>query len=201
MERDTITIRRATRRDIPSLLRLYGSFAAHDDDPDGLSPGAADAIFDRIDADANQALLVAEQDLRIIGTLVLVVVQNLAHCGNPWAIVENVAVHERARAGRDLAPCSWKKRCGGRAARAATNSYFPHIRVAPIPTASTSVSASNRPTSASRCSSSEKQRAMRGDSLLIAHYCVDVGFDVDRRFGEGVRGGADAVEVQDVVVD
>ena len=63
VERDTITIRRATRRDIPSLLRLYGSFAAHDDDPDGLSPGAADAIFDRIDADQNQALLVAEQDL------------------------------------------------------------------------------------------------------------------------------------------
>jgi len=97
VERDTITIRRATRRDIPSLLQLYGSFATHDDDPDGLSLGAADAIFDRIDADANQALLVAEQDLRIIGTLVLVVVQNLAHCGNPWAIVENVAVHERAR--------------------------------------------------------------------------------------------------------
>ena len=41
MERDTITIRRAARRDIPALLRLYGSFAANDDDPNGLSPGAA----------------------------------------------------------------------------------------------------------------------------------------------------------------
>lgn len=98
MERDTITIRRAARRDIPSLLRLYGSFAAaYGDDPDGLSPGEADAIFDRIDADQNQALLVAEQDLRVIGTLVLIVVQNLAHRGQPWAIVENVAVHESAR--------------------------------------------------------------------------------------------------------
>lgn len=98
VERDTITIRRATRRDIPSLLRLYGSFAAaYGDDPDGLLPGEADAIFDRIDADQNQALLVAEQDLRVIGTLVLVVVQNLAHRGQPWAIVENVAVHESAR--------------------------------------------------------------------------------------------------------
>jgi GNAT superfamily N-acetyltransferase len=97
VERDTITIRRAARRDIPSLLRLSGSLAANDDDPDGLSLGAADAIFDRIDADANQALLVAEQDLRVIGTLVLVVVQNLAHHGQPWAVVENVAVHERVR--------------------------------------------------------------------------------------------------------
>jgi GNAT superfamily N-acetyltransferase len=98
VQRDTITIRRATRRDIPALLRLYGSFAAVDeDDPNGLSAGAADAIFDRIDADQNQALLVAEQDLRVIGTLVLVVVQNLAHHGQPWAIVENVAVHEQAR--------------------------------------------------------------------------------------------------------
>ena len=98
MERDTITIRRATRRDIPALLRLYGSLAAtQEDDPNSLSPGAADAIFDRIDADQNQALLVAEQDLRVIGTLVLVVVQNLAHHGQPWAVVENVAVQEQAR--------------------------------------------------------------------------------------------------------
>ncbi len=98
MERGAITVRRATRRDIPSLLRLYGAFAsAYSDDPDALLPGEADAIFDRIDADANQALLVAEQDLRVIGTLVLVVVSNLAHRGQPWAIVENVAVHESMR--------------------------------------------------------------------------------------------------------
>ena len=98
LERDTITIRRAAQRDIPSLLRLYGMFAsAYDDDPDGILPGEADALFDRIDADGNQALLVAEQENRVIGTLVLVVVPNLAHRGQPWAIVENVAVDERAR--------------------------------------------------------------------------------------------------------
>lgn len=98
MERGAIIVRRATRRDIPSLLRLYGPFAADDgDEPAGLSPGEADAIFDRIDADANQSLLVAECDLRVIGTLVLVVVQNLAHRGQPWAVVENVAVHESVR--------------------------------------------------------------------------------------------------------
>ena len=98
MQRDSITIRRATRRDIPALLRLYGAFTtAYDDESHALSPGEADAIFDRIDADANQALLVAEQDLRVIGTLVLVVVSNMAHGGQPWAIIENVAVHERVR--------------------------------------------------------------------------------------------------------
>jgi GNAT superfamily N-acetyltransferase len=98
VERGAITIRRATRRDIPSLLRLYGAIPTPDDDePATLSPGEADAIFDRIDADANQALLVAESDLRVIGTLVLVVVQNLAHWGQPWAVVENVAVHESVR--------------------------------------------------------------------------------------------------------
>lgn len=98
VERGAITIRRATQRDIPMLLQLYGAFAAaYGDEPDGLTPGEADAIFDRIAADANQALLVAEADLRVIGTLVLVVVQNLAHRGQPWAVVENVAVHECMR--------------------------------------------------------------------------------------------------------
>ena len=98
MERGAITIRRAARRDIPSLLHLYGPRPTPDDDePGSLSPGEADAIFDRIDADANQALLVAESDLRVIGSLVLVVVPNLAHRGQPWAVVENVAVHESVR--------------------------------------------------------------------------------------------------------
>jgi len=98
VEQGTITVRRATRRDIPALLRLYGAFAAaYGDEPDGLASAEADAIFDRIDADANQALLVAESDRRVIGTLVLVVVQNLAHHGQPWAIVENVAVSESMR--------------------------------------------------------------------------------------------------------
>jgi GNAT superfamily N-acetyltransferase len=95
MDRGAITIRRAARRDIPTLLRLYGGFAAAYDDEFDLSPGVADAIFDRIDADANQSLLVAEIDLRVIGTLALVVVPNLAHGGQPWAIVENVAVDDR----------------------------------------------------------------------------------------------------------
>jgi GNAT superfamily N-acetyltransferase len=95
MERGAITIRRAARRDIPTLLRLYGGFAAAYGGEFDLSPGEADAIFDRIDADSNQALLVAETDLRVIGTLVLVVVPNMAHGGQPWAIVENVAVDER----------------------------------------------------------------------------------------------------------
>lgn len=98
MARGDITIRRAARRDIPALLRMYGAFSdAYGDDVETLSPGEADAIFDRIDADANQVLLVAETDLRVIGTLALVVVPNLAHAGQPWAIVENVAVDERAR--------------------------------------------------------------------------------------------------------
>ena len=97
MERGAITIRRAARRDIPSLLHLYNPIPTPDDEPATLSPGEADAIFDRIDADANQALLVAESDLRVIGSLVLVVVANLAHRGQPWAVIENVAVHASVR--------------------------------------------------------------------------------------------------------
>lgn len=77
---------------------MYGAFSdAYGDDVETLSPGEADAIFDRIDADANQVLLVAETDRRVIGTLVLVVVPNLAHAGQPWAIVENVAVDTSVR--------------------------------------------------------------------------------------------------------
>jgi GNAT superfamily N-acetyltransferase len=98
VERGAITIRRAARRDIPSLLHLYNPIPTPDDDESAtLALGEADAIFDRIDADANQALLVAESDLRVIGSLVLVVVANLAHRGQPWAVIENVAVHASVR--------------------------------------------------------------------------------------------------------
>jgi len=43
------------------------------------------------------ALLVAEGDGAIVGTLHLVVVPNLTHDGSPWAIVENVVVDEGRR--------------------------------------------------------------------------------------------------------
>lgn len=104
MNRDTvatITIRRARRRDIPALLNLYGAFEGEpDDDADDaprLTAGAADAVFDRIDADGNQSLLVAERDGLVVGTLALLIVPSLARGGQPWAVVDTIALHDSAR--------------------------------------------------------------------------------------------------------
>lgn len=61
--------------------------------------------FAAIDADGNQALLVAEVDGEVAGALHLVIVPNLTHDARPWAIVENIVVHEhrrRAGVGREL---------------------------------------------------------------------------------------------------
>jgi len=119
-----------------------------------IAPGEADAIFDRIDADANQALLVAESDLRVIGTLVLVVVQNLAHRGQPWAVVENVAVSESVRGqgiGTLLIEEAVRRARGARCYKLVLSAHQSRADAH----ASTASSASRRPTSASSCSSFE----------------------------------------------
>jgi GNAT superfamily N-acetyltransferase len=47
--------------------------------------------------DAGQRLFVLEQDGRILGTLVLVIVPNLSHNTAPYAIIENVIVESALR--------------------------------------------------------------------------------------------------------
>lgn len=92
-----ITMRRATADDVPALVSLLA------DDPLGAqreSPGEPAVYreaFDRIDADPNQYLVVAECSGRLVGTLQLTVVPGLSRRGSTRALIEAVRVHSDAR--------------------------------------------------------------------------------------------------------
>ncbi|MFC2014679.1 GNAT family N-acetyltransferase [Chloroflexota bacterium] len=88
-------IRAATEEDIPRILELYGELVITTS-PTELrrSPDANDyrQAFAQISANAGNELLVAEEDGKVIGTLVLIIVPNLSHGGLPWAGIENMFV-------------------------------------------------------------------------------------------------------------
>lgn len=84
-------IRAATEADLPAVLQLYQQPAL--DDGEALSLARAIAWFHKIQQYPSYQLLVAElSDRRIVGTFVLLLMDNLLHLGAPSAIVEAVAV-------------------------------------------------------------------------------------------------------------
>ena len=89
------TVRLATEEDIPRILELYGDLVI------STSPGELNRkpvaddyrrAFAEISAAKGHELLVAEEEGRVIGTMMLIIVPNLSHGGLPWAGVENVMV-------------------------------------------------------------------------------------------------------------
>ncbi len=94
-----LTFRRATRDDIPAIIRML----AHD--PLGSKrerfaeplPDCYYAAFDAIRADDRNELIVAERDGRIIGTLQLTFIPYLNHQGSWRALIESVHVDADAR--------------------------------------------------------------------------------------------------------
>jgi ribosomal protein S18 acetylase RimI-like enzyme len=94
---DDVVIRPATRADLPELLRLYGQLAEERAEAQPADADAAARILGEVQADPHRELFVAVRNGRVLGTADVVVVPNLTHGGKPWAIVENVAVHERDR--------------------------------------------------------------------------------------------------------
>ncbi|HYN90211.1 MAG TPA: GNAT family N-acetyltransferase [Ardenticatenaceae bacterium] len=98
-ERNELTIRRATREDVPSIVRLLA------DDPLGhlrerIEQPTAQAYydaFDEIDRDPNNALVMVEARGEVIGTLQLTFIRHLAFQGGRRAQIEAVRVDERYR--------------------------------------------------------------------------------------------------------
>ena len=100
-----IHVRLATEDDVLDLVRLYEQLA--EDRPAARPATAAVArhLMPVIAGQAGRTLLVAVDGERVVGTADLVVVPNLTHGGDPWAIVENVvvdAVERRRGVGRIL---------------------------------------------------------------------------------------------------
>ncbi len=94
------SVRVATENDITGILDLYRELSLGMGNVErGLSPSLDDyrKVFAEISADPRHDLLVAEDDGRVVGTVVLVVVPNLSHAGTPWALVENLVVTEKQR--------------------------------------------------------------------------------------------------------
>ena len=84
-------IREARSRDLERLLELYrlleGPYSKAE-----TANGEAGDHFTRVLLDPDQTTLVAEDYGEIVGSMVLVLIPNLAHGGAPYALVENVVV-------------------------------------------------------------------------------------------------------------
>jgi GNAT superfamily N-acetyltransferase len=90
-------MRRATVDDIPAIIAMLaddhlGALREAPNDPDAYRPA-----FDRIDADPNQLLMVAEHQGRTVGTLQLTLIPGLSRQGATRAQIEAVRVHSDLR--------------------------------------------------------------------------------------------------------
>ncbi len=92
---DPITIRHASGKDLPALLRLYGQLGM--DDGQVLDPVTAGMIMRRMDRYPDYHIFLAERDGETVGTFALLVMDNLGHCGAPSAVIEDVVVDQRFR--------------------------------------------------------------------------------------------------------
>jgi GNAT superfamily N-acetyltransferase len=96
---DAPAIRRATRADVPAIVRLLA------DDPLGRQrecyttplPESYYAAFAAIDADPRHELVVVERDGEVIGTLQLTMLLGLSFQGGTRAQIESVRVDARFR--------------------------------------------------------------------------------------------------------
>ena len=90
-------IRDARPEDLDRLLELYILLEGPYAKGKALTGDKADNLFTRILLDPNQQTLVAEDHGEIVGTLVVAILPNLAHGGEPYTVVENVVVDEEYR--------------------------------------------------------------------------------------------------------
>lgn len=92
-------IRAAIRSDLGAILRLLRELGDSTDTQGAQvrMSSAAVRAWTRMENDPDRTVLVAEERGQIIGTLDLVVVANLTHDAQPWAIVDNLVVDPEAR--------------------------------------------------------------------------------------------------------
>jgi GNAT superfamily N-acetyltransferase len=95
VDKDGLCIRRAGMADLPVMLRLLAEM--HDEAPPDVGDQRVTEVFQEILDRPDRALLVAVMDNQVVGTLDLLVVPNLSHGGQPWAMIENVVVERSHR--------------------------------------------------------------------------------------------------------
>jgi GNAT superfamily N-acetyltransferase len=89
-----VTFREAARADLPEIVRLLADdpLGATRETPGEVIPDAYYAAFDAIERDPNNAVIVAEIDGRIAGTLQLTYIPGLTYTGGERAQIEGVRV-------------------------------------------------------------------------------------------------------------
>ena len=92
MDPAAASIREASSADIEVLLGLYQLLEFKP--TQNLSREAAQARFEQYQEYPNYRIYVAELGLAIVGTFALIIVDSMAHSGQPFAVVEDVVVSE-----------------------------------------------------------------------------------------------------------
>ncbi|MEY9968652.1 GNAT superfamily N-acetyltransferase [Streptacidiphilus sp. MAP12-16] len=91
------TFRRATVDDLPAIVAMLAedSLGAGRETPDDLTPYLA--AFERVAADPNQHLIVADRDGTAVGTLQLTLIPGLSRTGATRTLIEAVRVSSAER--------------------------------------------------------------------------------------------------------
>lgn len=89
-----LTMREATRDDLPAILHLIwdDETARHREDPSEPLDPRYIAAFEAIDSDPNQHLIAAELDGRLVGTLQLSFIPGLSFRGSWRGLIEAVRI-------------------------------------------------------------------------------------------------------------
>src|SRR5262245_23957350 len=87
-----VVVREALVSDLPAVLQLYAQPELDGDDV--LSIEEAREVYERMTRYPDFRLYIADFDGRVVGTFMLIVMENLAHGGAPSGLVESVVVAE-----------------------------------------------------------------------------------------------------------
>ncbi|MGP3924360.1 GNAT family N-acetyltransferase [Streptomyces sp. 8N616] len=92
-----LVIRQAVPGDIPAIVAMLADdpLGARRETPGDLAP--YHHAFERLAADPNQKLVVAEREGRPVGTLQLTLIPGLSHRGSTRSVIEAVRVHADER--------------------------------------------------------------------------------------------------------
>ena len=92
-----VQVREARITDLDALTALYEQLSGPLAEPLPDPPPDPGEVLAQIVSDPARSLLVAELDGELLGTVDLLIAPNLTHHAQPWALVENVVVADRAR--------------------------------------------------------------------------------------------------------
>ena len=88
----SLLIRPALEEDLPQVLEIYQGLT--EDPDDKISLTEAERKLEKLKTYPDYNLYVAENENRILGTFALLIMDNLAHRGEPSSIVEDVVIRK-----------------------------------------------------------------------------------------------------------